>query len=699
MESTETNQVRRVSRLPTLAILLAVLTVVAYLPALRGEFLWDDDILITENRMVKANDGLYRFWFTTEGPDYWPLTSSAWWLEWRLWGTRPLGYHTVNVVLHAANAILVWIVLKRLRVPGAWLAGCVFALHPVNVASVAWISEQKNTLSMLFCAIAILLYLRFDEDGNWRWYGLSLAAFLLALFSKTAVVMLPVVLLGCIWWTRGRVRRRDFLRSLPFFVLSLVMGLVTVWYQYPRAAGGQAIRTEGFFTRLAVAGSTPWFYLGKTLLPINLTVIYPKWDIDASRWVSYTPGVILIGSLALFWWNRTTWGRPFLFGLGCFVAALVPVSGIFHQNFHMHSFVADHWLYHSIAAPIALVVAAGAGICRRLGPRGRSVGVVASVGMVIVLGAATWGRSRVYASGETLWRDNVAKNPEAWAAQFNLGNVVERAGRIQEAMGRYEQALRIKSDYAEAHVNLGAALIKQGKPEEAIRHYEAALRLNPDEPEAHNDLGNALFKLGRGAEAVAQYEQALHHNADSPAVHFNMGTALRQLGRLTEAIGEYEQALRLRPDYPEAHNNLGLALQGLGRETEAAEHYTEALRLRPDFPEAHSNLGNALFNMGKMSQAVGEYEEALRLRPDDAETRNNLGNALSELGRIPEAIRQYELALVLKPDYAEAHYELGVALEQAGRVREAVGHYEQALRIRPDFARARNRLARLQAGQ
>ena len=296
------------------AALIILLTVLAYLPALRAGFVFDDYPLILDNRMVKAHDGLHRFWFTTQAPDYYPLTWSLWWAEWRLWGPHPFGYHAVNVLLHAANALLIWMVLRRLKIPGSVAGGLVFALHPVNVATVAWISEQKNTLSMLFYLIAILLYLRFDDEARWprsergwRWYGLSLAAFLLALFSKTAVVMLPVVLLGCLWWRRNRIRWKDLLYTLPFFALSLIFGLVTIWFQHNRALEGHVVQTVGFASRLATAGWVPWFYVYKTLLPFDLTVVYPKWQIDASHWLSYVPGVILIALLALFWWKRKTW--------------------------------------------------------------------------------------------------------------------------------------------------------------------------------------------------------------------------------------------------------------------------------------------------------------------------------------------------------------------------------------------------------
>jgi tetratricopeptide (TPR) repeat protein len=607
-----------------LALVLVLVTFAAYQPVWRAGVIWDDEELVTDNRMVQAPDGLRRMWLTTDVLGYWPLTSSAWWLEWRLWGNHPTGYHAVNVLLHAINAVLVWAILWRLKVPGSWLAGCVFALHPVNVASVAWISEQKNMLSMLFYLIAILLYLRFDEEGGWRWYGFSLGAFLLALLSKTAVVMLPVVLLGCIWWMRGRVRREDFLRSLPFFVLSLVMGLVTISFQYPRAVGGHAPQTEGFFTRLAVAGSTPWFYLYKTLLPINLTVIYPKWDIDASPWTAFAPGIILLGCLTWFWRRRKSWARPLLFGLGYFVVTLFPVSGFFHQSFHLYSFVADHWLYHSIAGVIALVVAAGVEICRRLGHRGRSVGVVVGVGVMIALGAATWDRACVYAADQTLWRDTLTKNPKAWVAHDNLGIDLEHAGKIEEAIAHYEQALRIEPDYAEAHYHLGNALAQTGKIEEAIAHFEQALRIEPDDAEAHYNLGNVFLREGKVSDAIGHYEQALRSNPDYAEAHYNCGVALELVDRMRDAITHYEYALQIKPDYAEAHNNLGIALKKAGMIQEAMAHYEQALRIKPDYAEAHYNLGNALAQVDRLPEAILQYEQALQIKPDFTQAQNAL---------------------------------------------------------------------------
>jgi tetratricopeptide (TPR) repeat protein len=662
---------------PTIGVVaIILLTLVAYIPAMRGGFVFDDHILVTGSPIVKASDGLHRFWLTTEAPEYLPLTSTLWWLEWRLWHDNAVGYHVVNVLLHAVNAVLVWVILRRLKIPGAWLTGLVFALHPVNVATVAWISEQKSTLSMLFGSAAILLYLRFDEEDHWRWYGLSLAAYLLALLSKTAIIMLPVALLGCLWWLHGKVRQKDVLRSMPFFVLSLVLGLVTIWFQYHRGMGGHANRVDGFFSHLAAAGCVPWFYLYKVYLPIGLTVIYPKWEINASRWVSYAPGVILMGWLTLFWWKRNTWGRPWLFGLGYFVAMLFPVLGFFDQSFHRYSLVADHWGYCAIIGVIALAVAIGERICRRIGEPGQSVGVVASVVVLLVLGVGTWRRSCVYATDETLWRDNVAKNPKAWVAHNNLGLALTQSGRFTEDIGQYEQAVRINPDYAEAHNNLGNALLRLGRTQEAIRHWEQALRNRPDYAEAY----------------------------------YNLGAALHQMGKVEEAIGEYKQAVRIKPDYAEAHNNLGIALTQSGRVSEGIGQYEQALQINPDYAEAHNNLGVALKQNGSLQDAIGQYEQALRINADYAAAYNNLAWLLATLTpteggdpvrAVSLAQRACELTVNREPVYLNT---LATAYAAAGRFNDAMASARKAIELlrsagQPQLAKEiEDRLERYHAG-
>jgi hypothetical protein len=507
------------------ATIIVLLTIVVYLPALRGGFLWDDNYLITENRLIKASDGLYRYWFTTEADDYWPLTSTAWWVEWRLWGANPLGYHIVNILLHAANAVLVWTILQRLKILGAWVAALVFAVHPVNVATAAWISEQKNTQSMFFFALAILLYLRFDEVGQWKWYGFSLAAFLLALLSKAAVVMLPVVLLGCVWWVRGQLRSKDFLRVVPFFIVAAGLGLVTVWFQHKhRLALEQAVAPVGLASRLATAGSVPWFYLRQAVLPVHLALVYPHRQVHDTRWTSYALGVFLMGGLILLWRKRNAWGRPLLFGLGYFLTMLLPVLGFFDQSYHRISSVADHWQYYAIIGPIALAVVG-------LGKLNRYPRVALGVAGLLVLGVASWTRVCVYANAETFWREYATEDPDGYIAHVNLGVVLAQSGELEEAIGQFEQTIRLKPDYAQAYYDLGGALAQSGRIQEAIKQFEQAVRLKPNDAEVHNNLANALAQADQFAEAVRHYEEALRLRPDSAEMRANLRLAQQELAR------------------------------------------------------------------------------------------------------------------------------------------------------------------------
>ncbi len=698
MESVETTQVHQKNRLATLTILLAVLTFAAYLPALRGGFIWDDEALITGNQLVKASDGLHRIWFTKDQPDYYPLTETFWWLEWHLFGNQATGYHVVNVLLHVINALLIWAILRRLKIPGAWLAALVFALHPVNVATVAWISEQKNTLSMLFYALAILFYLQFYENNRWRWYASSLVAFLLALLSKSAAAMLPIVLLGCVWWIRQRLQWRDVWKSVPFFAASIILGLVTVWFQY-RAMGTEMARTDGFLFRLAAAGWVPWFYLYKAVLPFGLMVIYPTPTIDPSDMLSYLPAALWIGCFWVFWKERNTWGRPLLFGLGYFVVTMFPVSGFFDQAFYRFSLVADHWQYYSIVGVIALVVAAGEAFGHRMRHSSRYWSSAAAVLLLAVIGVATWRRARVYAAEQTLWQDNVTKNPAAWIALVNLGNAEQDAGRIQDALRHYEQAVQVNPDYTVAHVNLGMVLTKLGRTDEAIRQFEQALQIKPNLVDAHYNMGIVLLQVGRFQEAAAHWEQVVRLSPDAAEGHYNLGNAWCHIGRVPEAIRQYEEALRLRPDFARAHYNLAVILLQTDQLQGAIEHYEQALKFNPDYMEAHVNLGIALAQIGSNQDALIQFEQALRLQPESPEAHCNLGRALLQVGRTTEAATQLAQALQIKPDYIEAHYNLALALEKLGRTPEAIEHYQQTLKLQPDFTPARDALARLGAGQ
>jgi hypothetical protein len=425
----------------TAAALLALVAVLVYLPALRGGFIWDDDRLLTGNSAVKTIDGLWAVWFGGWSPDYVPLTLSSFWLEWHLWGLCAPGYHIVNVLLHAANVLLVWRILLRLRVPGAWLAALLFAVHPLCVSSVAWISERKNTLSMLFYLLSLREFLRFDDavhspDGNGKSTRLlcfSLAAFFLALLAKSSVAVLPAVLLLFVWWRRGRVTLRDLCRCAPFFILAVFMALVAAAKQARAVQGGVGVIHDSLCVRLLGGGRAVWFYLEKTFLPVDLTLIYPRWEMDPRAAVSWLPAVVFAGLLFILWRWRKSWGRPFLFALGYFTLALSPALGMVNLAFFSNSRVADHFQYVALPGILALVAAVARG--RRRAAPALAAGMAAAV-----LAVLACRHERVFASERTLWEDNFEKNTNSWKVCMNLSVALLDEGRTEEAIQLKQRA-------------------------------------------------------------------------------------------------------------------------------------------------------------------------------------------------------------------------------------------------------------------
>ena len=401
-----------------------------------------------------------------------------------------------------------------------------------------------------------LLYLKFDEQSKWCWYWFALAAFLLALLSKSAVVMLPVALLGCIWWLRGRIGWNDFFYSVPFFAFSVFLGLVSIWFEHHRAMAGSIFRTSGFFERLATAGWVPWFYLSKAILPIKLTMVYPLWKVDALRWISWIPCVILIAAFAVFWWRRNSWGRPLLFGLGYFVVMLLPVLGFFDQGFYGYSLVSDHWQYYSIVSIIALIVAGAEFICRRVADQGWSVAVVASVIVASALGAATLRRNWIFAENLTLWQDNMQKNPHSWVVHSNLGLALQNAGDVPAAIAEYKQTLEINPNSGVTCNNLGLCLWHEGNLQEAIGCFERALQIQPVNVAAQSNLGLVLLQMNKLQEAIGHFEEAARIRPDVPQLQLDLGNALVKANRLKEARWHFEQALKLDPNFAEAQRAL-----------------------------------------------------------------------------------------------------------------------------------------------
>ena len=579
-------------------LILAVITLLAYQPAWHGDLLWDDEGNIA-SRDIRSLDGLRRIWFvprTTQ--QYYPLLFTSYWVQQRLWGDSPTGYHLLNILLHIGCAVLVLKILRRLQIPGAELATIIFALHPVNVETVAWIAERKNTLSGLFGLAATLSYLNFDE--NWRRpekdgsrgrgyssYVLAVALFILGLLSKTAIVALPLVWLVIFWWKRGAISwRRDVVPVIPLLLLAATAGLMTSWVEYGNMGYISGVLGLSPLDRCLIAGRAFWFQLSKLIWPSNLMFVYPRWQINAGVWWQYLFPLAVLLFLGMLWSLRR-WSRAPLAGVLVYLFLLLPSLAFLNIYFFLYSFVADHWQY---LASLGIITPCASGIVllvRRLQWKAllEPAGTLLLGGILFVL---TWQQSRMYSDNEALYRTTIGRNPACWMAYCNLCDILYRSNRIPEAMELFGQALRIKPDAA--RFSLGNALAETGRTSEAIDQYKQALRINPDYAEAHRNLGDALFLTGQISEAIDEYKQVLRINPNSAFAQNNLGNALVQTGRASEAIDHYKQALRMNPNLVDAYNNLGAALAQLGRISEAIEELKIALRINPNDVDARNNL-------------------------------------------------------------------------------------------------------------
>jgi Tfp pilus assembly protein PilF len=662
--------------------LIVLLVILAYLPARRNGFIWDDDSYVTENPTLHDLGGLQRIWFEVGAvPQYYPMVHTMFWLEYHLWGLNPLGYHLINVLLHAAAAILLWQVLRRLQIRGAWLAAVIFALHPVEVESVSWITERKNVLSAVFYFAAALAYFRFvawaEPGGQNRhrcyWYWGALVLFLAALLSKTVACSLPAALLLVCWWKKGRVQWGDILPLLPFFVLGAGLGLLTAGMEKYHVGAQGADWSLTFADRCLIAGRALWFYAGKLTWPSHLTFIYPRWEIDPAVWWQWLFPVAALGVVAGLWLARRRMGNGPLVAVLFFAGTLGPALGFVNVYPMRYSFVADHFQY---LAGISLITLCAAGLARI--PR------VFPAALVVLLGTLTWQQTGIYRNLEVLWRDTLAKNPDCWLAHNNLGIYLYHEGHIEEAMEHYHKAIQINPNRFETFYSLGVALAAQGRLDEAIENFRKAIQINPNYPYALNDLGNAFATKGQWDEAIENFRKAVQINPNFSRALNNLGVALTAQGQLDEAIENFRKAIQINPNSSGTLNNLGRALAAEGQFDEAIQNYRQAIQVDPNRPETFYRLGLTLGQSGRTREAVDSYQAALRLNPNFAAALNDLAWVLAtspddQLRNGTQAVRLAEHACEL------THYDrplfigtLAAAYAEAGRFPEAVATAEKA---------------------
>ena len=599
-------------------LLLVAAILFAYQPAWHGGFVSDDDSWTTRiSGLLRNGSGLCSMWRRiTTLQQYYPLTGTTFWLDYHLWDFQTLPYHVENILLHSLAAVLFWKLLQRLQVPGAWLAAAIFALHPLMVESVGWITERKNVLSLVFYLGALLVYerhVRKSEVGNRifnprpltsGWYCLAFMLFLCALLAKATAFSLPAVILLINWWQRGQIRwRMDVLPSLPFFCLSIGLCLVTAWLEKNHVGAQGQDFALSFPERCLIAGHVFWFYIGKLLWPAKLCFVYPRWHLDTGSWCSWLYPATAVGTLLGLWLARARIGRGPAVAAFFFVGTLFPVLGFMNAYFMRYSFVCDHWVYLSSLGPIALTVAVVVRVAERLR---RPAVCYAFTGMVLAgLAVLTWRQARMYADSETLWRTTLARNPDSSLANNNIGVILVRKGQLDEAIAHFQKALQEHPDDPEIHNNLAVALAKahgdyanqlagMGRNDEAIVEFRAALEIFPYFADARHSLAIILLQKGQVDEAIVQFQKIQEQYPDNAMAYFDLGNAYFQKGQMDEAAAFYQKALKIKPADLATLNNLGMAFLVKGMVDEAAVQFRKALALQPDFALASTNLAKAL---------------------------------------------------------------------------------------------------------
>lgn len=699
--------------------LLAALSFVAYAPAIRGGFVWDDDYYVHENPTLQSAAGLQKIWFDLFRdprdyilPQYYPLTHASFWIEHRLWGLNPAGYHVTNVVLHVASALLAWLILRRLHVPGAWLAATVFALHPVHVESVAWISERKNVLSLALMLASLYTWLRFSglvsgpdkpgailalPDDPRRLYALGTVLFVLALFAKTTAAVLPACVLLLTWWKRGRLSwKQDVVPMLPLFVVGLGFARLTSWLEVHRvgASGPDWVYAPTpigqFLAETLIAGRGLWFYVGKLVWPHPLMFNYPRVLPVLSDPLQWLFPVAALGMLAALYLGRHALGRGPITAASWFVGVSLPALGYFAVLPHKYSFVADHFVY---AASLGLIALFAAGVVTlwkslRWAPLG---GLVLVAALLFVLTGMSYRQARSFVDEETLWRDTLTKNPASWIAANNLGVILLERGDLDGADELFARVLELKPDHVEVRLNIGLLNEKRGgKLSDSVEWYRDAVRLEPRYAPAWHRLGLAYQKTARqlraqAAEMTGWDRWFRAHRLRARAEQY-----------LEAALTSYRNALTGDPRYLPTLLQLASALMENGRFPDAIPVLQRTLVVSDRNPQARSNLAYSLDVVGRPEEAVALWDELLRENPEDVRALNLLGLSLARRAQWSAAAAQFEKTVRIDPRFVEGHYNLGLARFEYGDRDGAVASLRRALELDPDYAAAGRALRRIE---
>ena len=611
-------------------IFISAACFIAYSPAIKGDFIWDDDNYVTANPLITAPDGLWRIWFSTDATSqYFPLVYTTFRLEHKLWGFNPMPYHIANVAIHIISSLLLWLILRRLAIPAAFVAAALFALHPVNVESVAWITERKNVLMLVFSLLSLLFWIEFALRPQTKkrailFYVLSLLCYAIALFSKTTACVLPAALLLVIWLKDIPLKIKSFLLVIPYVVMGIAMGLLVIWWEHQHQGTGLVDMHLSILERLLIASRAVWFYAAKIFFPATLAFSYPRWDINpakVSQYIWLLACLLMAGGL---WFWRKVLGRRVIAAVLFFVAALSPMLGFLDLYTFVYTWVADHYQYMAAIALITLAVAAGSRLIARLGKYAKITKVLIAFVLLLTCAVLTWRQCRIYTNLETLWNDTLKKNPDSWIAHNNLGQMLLEQGKTDELIYHLTRAIDIAQRNPAVHPYIIATMRynlaqSQGKFQDAIEQLRIAIDVLPNDPKTYLVLADLLESQGRFGEAVNYLKQAIKIIPDDETLYYRLASVLLKQGDVPGAIIYLQQALDIRPDDIDALDGLVrfFAAQqdtDIRRSTKAVEYARRAVQhTNRQNPVTLNLLATALASDKQFAEAAATAEEALKL--------------------------------------------------------------------------------------
>ncbi|MBF0278075.1 MAG: tetratricopeptide repeat protein [SAR324 cluster bacterium] len=644
-------------KLRTLGALLFLvgITGISYFPAVNAGAIIDDEKYFLSDPLMTASDGFRQIWINPSNNNqvwpYIPITRSSFWLEHQFSGGSLPVAHTINIILHAISAILLCLLLRHFRIRGAWLTSLLFAVHPVHVQSVAWVTERKNLVSIIFYLLAIWAYLDFEEKKQWRNYLAVLLLFLAAMLSKTSTIMLPLVFILCRAWRHSSWNAKDLLSLLPFFMLAMIQGTVRLWFELHLFGAGSFER--GFYERLLTAGHIPFFYLSKFVFPYPLSFVYPRWIIDPTRISMHLPLLSLCLITGLLLYKIRQWERGFAFALAFFIVSLFPVLGFFNNAWTQFSFVSDHWM-HIPGLPLFVLAVQGGLWALSREWKNTSQFIKFSkpffwTGLVLTLSVLTWKQASVYQNEITLWQATLKNNPKAWLP----------------------------------HYNLGTYYLDQKQYRLAIRHFNAALEDKPDHAKAYNNLGKSYAAIKQPEAALESYEHALAIHPFFAEIYNNRGLLYSDLKKFPEALKEFNEALRLNPNFSEAYNNRGIIYFRFEQFGRAIEDYNKALQTDPGNLKAYNNRGNAHFKMELFAQAKDDYTHVLQHDPAYQKAYLNRALVFLQMKQFEKALEDLNKALELNSGSVEAYRLRGLLYWQVFQNQElACADWEQACSLK-----------------